>query len=76
MKQLNTLPIEIFLDKARIAIKSNQKHLTLDIKEVQSLSESLAVAMTRIAGDLDNKLNSVENTPSTISINMDGGGFR
>jgi len=76
MKQLNTLPIEMFLDKARIAIKSNQKHLTLDIKEVQSLSDSLAVAMTRIAGDLDNKLTAVESTPSVFSVNMDGGGFR
>jgi hypothetical protein len=76
MKQLNTLPIETFLDKARIAIKSNQKHLTLDIKEVQSLSDSLAVAMTRIAGNLDNQINSIESTPSVISINMDGGGFR
>lgn len=76
MKQLNTLPIEIFLDKARIAIKSNQKHLTLDIKEVQSLSDSLAVAMTRIAGDLDEKLNSVESAPAVIQVNMDGGGFR
>jgi hypothetical protein len=76
MKQLNTLPIEIFLDKARIAIKSNQKHLTLDIKEVQSLSDSLAVAMTRIAGELDEKLTSAESSPSVISINMDGGGFR
>lgn len=76
MKQINTLPIEIFLDKARIAIKSNQKHLTLDIKEVQSLSDSLAVAMTRIAGDLDSKLAAFESTPSVISINMDGGGFR
>ena len=76
MKQLNTLPIETFLDKARIAIKSNQKHLTLDIKEVQSLSDSLAVAMTRIAGELDEKLTSAEVSPSIISINMDGGGFR
>lgn len=76
MKQLNTLPIETFLDKARIAIKSNQKHLTLDIKEVQSLSDSLAVAMTRIAGDLDEKLNSAESAPTVIHVNMDGGGFR
>jgi hypothetical protein len=76
MKQLNTLPIENFLDKARIAIKSNQKHLTLDIKEVQSLVDSLAVTMTRIAGDLDNQLNTAESAPSVISINMDGGGFR
>lgn len=76
MKQLNTLPIEQFLDKAKIAIKSNQKHLTLDIKEVQSLVDSLAVTMTRIAGNLDNQLSAVESQPNTLSINMDGGGFR
>jgi len=75
MKSLNTLPIEQFLEKARIAIRSNQKHLTLDIKDVQSLSDSLAVAMTRIAGDLDNKLISASSFPDTISVNMDGGGF-
>lgn len=75
MKQLNTLPIEQFLDKARIAIKSNQKHITLDIKEVQSLYDSLGVAMTRIAGQLDSQLLSANSLPDTISINMDGGGF-
>ena len=37
MSNLNTLPIEMFLDKARIATKSNQKNLILDIKEVQAL---------------------------------------
>ena len=31
---LNTLPIEDFLNKARIAIKSNQKNVTLSIKAV------------------------------------------
>lgn len=76
MKQLNTLPIEQFLEKAKIAIKSNQKHLTLDIKEVQSLVDSLAVTMTRLAGDLDNKITSLEATPASLTINMDGGGFR
>lgn len=75
MKQLNTLPIEQFLDKARIAIKSNQKHITLDIKEVQSLYDSLGVAMTRIAGQLDGQLLSANALPDTISVNMDGGGF-
>jgi len=75
MKQLNTMPIEQFLDKAKIAIKSNQKHLTLDIKEVTALSESLAVTMTRIAGQLDAQLQTASTLPDTISVNMDGGGF-
>jgi hypothetical protein len=76
MKQLNTLPIEQFLDKARIAIKSNQKHLTLNIKDVQALTDSLTVTMTRIAGELDAELQAIKDTPASISIKMDGGGFK
>jgi hypothetical protein len=76
MKQLNTLPIETFLEKARIAVKTNQKSLVLDIKDVQSLADCLAVAMTRLAGDLDEKLQKSQNQPAVISINMDGGGFK
>lgn len=75
MTQLNTLPIELFLEKARIATKTHQKTLNLDIKEVQSLADSLSVVMTRLAGDLDAQLNALQNQPTNISIKMDGGGF-
>jgi len=73
MKPLNTLPIEDFLNKARIAAKSNQKQVVLDIKEANSLADSLAVVMTRIAGELDQIVSNVDNTPTQIK--MDGGGF-
>lgn len=76
MKQLNTLPIEQFLDKARISLKSNQKTLILDAKEVQSLHDSLAVVMTRIAGELDAQIQASQNSNPIITVNMDGGGFR
>lgn len=73
---MNTLPIEQFLDKARVAIKSNQKNVTFDIKEIQALSDSLAVVMTRVAGNLDTQLYAMLTTTSTPqSVNMDGGGF-
>jgi len=75
MKQLNTIPIEQFLDKSRIALRSNQKHLTLDIKEVQALSDSIAIAMTRLAGMLDSQIGAIKANQSAISIKMDGGGF-
>lgn len=53
MKQLNTLPIEDFLEKTRIAIKSNQKSVTLTIKEATDLQNSLSVVMTRLSGEMD-----------------------
>ena len=64
MKQLNTLPIEDFLEKTRIAIKTNQK--------ATDLQNSLAVVMTRIAGELDELATA---TQDPITINMDGGKF-
>jgi hypothetical protein len=51
MSDLNTLPIEDFLNKARVAIKTGQKNLTLSIKEVTDLQNSLSVVMTRLAGE-------------------------
>ena len=74
MKQLNTLPIEDFLEKARIAIKSNQKTVNLTLKEVTDLQNSLSVVMTRLAGELDQL---VSNSPqsSKLEIKVDGGKF-
>lgn len=75
MKQLNTLPIENFLEKARILTKTNAKYLNLELKEVQSLADSLAVVMTRLSGQLDEKLQNANNQPTVINVKMDGGGF-
>ena len=72
--KLNTLPIESFLEKARVAIKGGKKTLTLDIKEVTELQNSLSVVMTRLAGDLDQIANS-NKLPDKIQIKMDGGKF-
>jgi hypothetical protein len=72
MKQLNTLPVESFLDKTRIAIKTGQKTVILSIQEATDLQNSLSVIMTRLAGDLD-QIAQVNNDP--IVIKMGGGTF-
>lgn len=75
MKPLNTIPIEDFLDKARIAIKSNQKNLTLTIKEVTDLQNSLSVVMTRLNGQLDKIITQQSTGETAVQIKMDGGNF-
>lgn len=72
MQQLNTLPIEMFLEKARIARKSGQKSLNLSIDDVNMLEESLAVVMTRLTGDLDAIVYNLQKQ-ETITVSMDGG---
>jgi hypothetical protein len=74
MKQLNTLPIEDFLDRTRIAIKSNQQSVTLTIREATDLQNSLSVVMTRLAGEID-QLISQSAPSSSLEVKMDGGKF-
>jgi hypothetical protein len=73
MKQLNTFPIEDFLEKTRIAIKGNQKTVVLSIKEATDLQNSLSIVMTRLSGDLDQAM--MNNQLGDIQIKMDGGKF-
>lgn len=72
MKQLNTLPIESFLEKTRIAIRSNQKTVSLTIQEATELQNSLSVVMTRLTGEMDQI---VANTQGSLDLDMDGGAF-
>ncbi len=71
MKQLNILPLEDFLDKARIARKTGQQSLTLTAKEYTDLYDGIASVMTRLSGILDQ----TSAQDSTIVVKMDGGKF-
>jgi hypothetical protein len=75
MQPLNTLPIENFINKARIAARSNQKNVTLSIDEASQLMDSITTVMTRLLGKLDE---AAQKAPSeeVITLNMDGGGLR
>ena len=75
MKQINTLPIENYLEKARIAKKSGQKTVVLDINEATALADSLAVVMTRLVGKLEDFVQQ-PSQEEVIQVSMDGGGFR
>lgn len=74
MKQpLNTLPIEDFLHRTRVAIKSNKKELILTIKEATDLQNSLAVVMARLADSTASP--NTKEEPSIIQVKMNGGNF-
>jgi hypothetical protein len=74
MTPLNTLPIEDFLNKARVAIKSNQRSIILDLKETTDLANSLSIVMTRLSGELDKVIQNT-GTLGPTEVKMDGGGF-
>lgn len=70
MKQLNLLPIENFLEKSRIAIKSNQKNINLSIQEVVDLQNSISVVLSRLLSKEE-----ISKLTEKIEIKMDGGKF-
>lgn len=64
------MPIEDFLDKARLAIKTNQKNLTLTIKEVTDLQNSLSIVLARLVGE-----SAGSSFQEDITIKLNGGSF-
>jgi hypothetical protein len=76
MEQLNTIHIENLINKVRIASKSGQKTVNIDIKDAVALVDSLAIVMTRLSGDLDAILTQLQNqSPNAVEVSMDGGQF-
>jgi len=70
---VNTLPVENFLQKAKVAGKTQQRELKLDAKEYKDLSDSLAMLLARLVELQDTKL---ANPPAeNINVEMDGGNF-
>ena len=70
MKPLNTFPIEDFLEKAKITLRTNQKNLTLTQKEVGDLATSISAVMARLIGTSTSQLSN-EN----VTVKLDGGRF-
>jgi hypothetical protein len=78
MQPLNTIPVENYLNKVRIASKSHQKVVNLPIDEAEQLAASLTVIMTRLSGELDAIIHQLQQqTPQeeVVQVQMDGGGF-
>jgi hypothetical protein len=73
MKPINTIPIEVFLEKVRIASRTNQKTVSLDIKDAVVLCDTMSIVMTRLVGRLTSTAKSADTDISKI--NADGGGF-
>ena len=71
MKPLNTIPIDNFLSKARVAIKSNQKTLILPINEVKDLQNSINELLEK----LKDAPKPTQNKPENKNISLDGGKF-
>lgn len=73
MREINNYIIEDFANKVYAAKKTNQKSITLDIKEAQNLVENLTIILARALGNVER--NNPKDDDGVVSVSMDGGGF-
>lgn len=71
MKEINSIAIEDFISKIYAAQKTNQRQITLDIKEAQTIAQNLSLILARAVGNMDKALETVPDQQITVS--MDGG---
>jgi hypothetical protein len=72
VREINNYIIEDFANKVYAAKKTNQKSITLDIKEAQNLVENLTIILARALGNVETVRGKDDDV---VSVSMDGGGF-
>lgn len=70
---LNTIPIENFLQSAKIAGKTQQRELKLDAKQYKDLADSLSMVLARLVELQDTRLQQPQEV--NVDVQMDGGNF-
>ncbi len=73
VKPLNTIPLEQFIDKVKVAENSRQIEVKIDIKEAKNLALTLGGVMSRLHGDLEKLIDQANKKEEVVSIVADGG---
>lgn len=75
--QINTMPIQQFLQQVKAADLSQQKEVKLDIKTAKALAYCLGEVSAKLLEDYDSMFAKLQQSQGSgdISIRMDGGGF-
>ena len=72
-KQLNTLPIQQFINAVKGADASKKQEVKLDIQTAKRLAFTLGEVMTRLNGDLEALLAKKSQQEDTVQVQLDGG---
>ena len=71
--QLNTLPIQQFINAVKGADASKQREVKLDIQNAKRLAFTLGEVMTRLNGDLEALLLKKSQEENVVQVQLDGG---
>jgi hypothetical protein len=74
VKPLNTIPLQQFIDKVKVADNSKQVEVKIELKEAKNLAFTIASVMSRLHGDLEKLIDQANKTEDVVNVTMDGGG--
>jgi len=74
---INTYPIQQFIEQVKLAEMTQQKNIMLDMRTSRVLALTLGEVMTKLNQNYDELLRNIQNTPNeVVEIRMDGGGLK
>lgn len=71
--QLNTLPIQQFINAVKGADAANTREVKIDIQTAKRLAFTLGEVMTRLNGDLEALLLKKAEEDNIVQVQLDGG---
>ena len=72
---INTIALQTFINQVRGAELGNQREIRLDIATAKTLSHTLSLVMTRLAGNYEGLIQSVQCVEPEVQVKMDGGNW-
>lgn len=70
---INTTVLTQFINQTRAADLAHQREVKIDIATAKTLSHALALVMTRLAGNYENLIATVQKSDEVVNVAMDGG---
>lgn len=71
--KINTTVISQFMNQVKAADTANQREIRLDIATAKNITHTLALVMTRLAGNYEGLLQEQTKEEPVVTVQMDGG---
>jgi hypothetical protein len=71
--KINTTVLTQFMNQVKAADTANQREIRLDIATAKNITHTLAVVMTRLAGNYEGLMQAQTKEEPVITVQMDGG---
>ena len=73
--KINTTVLTQFMNQVKAADTANQREIRLDIATAKNITHTLALVMTRLAGNYEGLLQQPTKEETVVTVQMDGGSW-